>query len=187
MADLSLEPESALGGYTQNFGDTHLREVTGLDIVSIAVSSGARDALSTLLQEKIGLPWPATGTIERAGDEAALLGLQADQCFRVSASQQQNPVTELACLVGDAAYLTDQSDSWVVLELDGASSVSALERICPIDLSDNEFGALNVARTSMEHISVIIERPDTHRFRLYSPRSSAHSFLHAVTTSLHNL
>lgn len=195
MVEKTLKAESPLHGYSQRIGDTQVREIVNLNIVSMAVASGKQSLLDDLLREKIGLSWPRAGTIVRNGDTIALLGLQADQCFMVTRNPDEDQVhasvkptvTALASLIGNAAYLTDQSDSWAILELEGPSVLQALERICPVDLSATEFDTHSVARTSMEHLSVIVEKPDTDLYRLYSPRSSANSFLHAVTTSLHNI
>ena len=187
MANLTLVSVAPLHHFSKGFGDTEVRELTDLDIVSLAVSTNAKASLDTLLQKKIGLSFPSVGTVQRNGDDIALLGLQLDQCFMVTPSQQMSPVAAVATITESAAYLTDQSDSWAILELQGPSAVRALERICPIDLSSAQFGENSVARTVMEHISVIIERPAEHTYRLYSPRSSSNSFLHAVTVSLENV
>ena len=187
MANSTLASVAPLHHFSHRFGDTELREVTDLDIVSLAVSVNAKASLDTLLQQKIGLSFPIAGTVQRNGDDIALLGLQIDQCFMVTPSQQLSPLAAVASITESAAYLSDQSDSWAISELQGPSAVRALERICPIDLSSTVFGEHSVARTVMEHISVIIERPTEQSYRLYSPRSSSNSFLHAVTVSLENV
>lgn len=187
VANSILKSTAPLHNFSQRIGDTEVREVTDLDIVSLAVSVEAKASLDAILQQSVGLSFPIVGTIQRNGHDIALLGLQIDQCFMVSRSQQTDPVTTAANITESSAYLTDQSDSWVILELQGPSATRALERICPIDLSNTVFGERTVARTAMEHISVIIERPAVDTYRLYSPRSSANSFLHAVTVSLENV
>ena len=63
----------------------------------------------------------------------------------------------------------------------------ALERICPLDLDDQAFPEGRVARTAMEHLSVIILRDGPDSFLLMSPRSSARSFRHAVELSVENV
>jgi len=88
----------------------------------------------------------------------------------------------LAQELATTAAVTDQSDSWVVLEVSGERSHDVLERICPIDLHDSQFPDGAVARTMMEHLSVIVVR-SSNRFVLLSPRSSADSFRHALTQS----
>ena len=187
MSDFTLTPDSPLNGFTKRYGDTYVSEHPALDIVSVATPAGGDEKLSALLREKVGTGLPGTGHISRADDSSMLLGLQPDQCFLVSESQRLQPALELKKLLGDAAYVSDQSDSWAVLEIKGPKAHAALERICPIDVSSGAFDENAVARTSMEHLSVIIHRHGTDGYRLYSPRSSANSFLHAVTESLYNV
>lgn len=187
MADLTLTPHSPLAGYTNRIGDITISEIADLDIVSLALSANAKASLNKVLEEKTGLSFPDAGTTQRDGDNIALLGLGADQCFMVTHAHHQDPVTAAAAITGATAYLTDQSDSWVVVSIEGASALLALERICPVDLSDAVFTENSVVRTSMEHLSVIVERPQPAQYRLYSPRSSAHSFLHALVVSAENV
>ena len=89
--------------------------------------------------------------------------------------------------LGDAAYLTDQTDTWCALEIEGPVCRTALERICPLDLHPRGFAVDDVARTVMEHLGVIIARTREHGFLLLSASSSAGSFLHAVETSARNV
>lgn len=187
MSDYSLTPASPLNGFTKRYGETLVSEHPDLDIVSIATPAGGEESLHALLLEKVGAGLPETGRISRAEDSSMFLGLQPDQCFLVSESQRLQPALTLKSLLGDAAYVSDQSDSWAVLEIRGPKASDALERICPIDISVNAFDEDAVARTSMEHLSVIIHRHKSDGYRLYSPRSSANSFLHAVTESLYNV
>lgn len=187
MVEQTLTAVSPLQGYQQTIGDTVIRESPLLDIVSIAASRAMQQPLSEQFENKTGLSLPPPGTVNRNGDSLAILGMQADQWFMVSATPSANPVHTAATLFGDLAYYSDQSDSWAVIEIEGPSSRAALERICTLDLEDSHFNQASVARTVMEHMSVIVERPKTHLFRLYSPRSSAKDFLNAIVTSLHNV
>ncbi|WP_229802146.1 sarcosine oxidase subunit gamma [Paramylibacter ulvae] len=97
-------------------------------------------------------------------------------------------------IIGDANgirtkfdYTTDQTDGWVTLEISGENTISALERICPINLHPDQFQIGHAARTAMEHMGCIILRTDTQTFHLFSASSSAESFLHAVETSIKNV
>ncbi|MFK7853053.1 MAG: sarcosine oxidase subunit gamma [Granulosicoccus sp.] len=187
MADQLIKAASPLLGFTHTIGDTVVREVSPISLVSIATPLGGGDALDALLEKTIKLKRPAIGKLHRSEQGDALLGLQTDQCLLVSDSDVLDPATALKQTLGNAAYLTDQSDGWVIVEIAGPLSRAALERICPIDLAEDNFTEHDVARTSMEHLSVIIERIGLSCFRLYSPRSSADSFLHAITLSLSNV
>ena len=85
------------------------------------------------------------------------------------------------------AYTTDQTHVWVALDIGGPATLTALERICPVDLDISAFDIGAVARTSMEHLGVIITRITKTNFRLFSASSSAGSFLHALETSIENI
>ena len=64
-------------------------------------------------------------------------------------------------------YYSDQSDSWSIIKISG-EDFSALERICPIDLSIEKFKIDGVNRTQMEHLSVIMIRIAVNEFILMS-------------------
>lgn len=169
MVEFVLEPRSALGGWRVEIADAVAAEVACLALFSLATF--ARGDL------------PAPGRVaEREG--ALALAIAADQWLVEIAGDGGGGETAAALAPG--AAVTDQSDAWVAVDLDGALSRAALERICPIDLAPAAFGADAVARTVMAHLGVIIRRRGP-GFRLYSARSSARDFAHAIETSLRNV
>lgn len=198
MAEHLLNAQSALGGYSTTYSDTCLKEIDKLQIVSLAVPENGLADLNTALQLLWNVSFPGAGeclrpnsvAIEEQTVSASLLGLQADQCLVVienndnsdDLSDQHAAMRFLQSTLADKAYLTEQSDSLAVLEMQGSLTLPALERICMLDLY--QFDSSSVARTLMEHLSVIIEFPAKDCVRLYAPRSMADDFLHAVETSL---
>lgn len=196
MAELSLTSDSPLAGYSQIVEETLLQEITTLQIVSMAVPKGGLSALNSQLLKLLSVGFPQAGECLRADDipigehntKITLLGLQAEQCLLSidSASlPDHHAYAHLKTELADTAYLTEQSDSYAVLDIKGDLVHPALERVCMLDLS--LFGATTAARTMMEHLSVVIELPTPRHARLYSPRSTAGSFLHAMQTSLNNV
>ena len=181
----ALTARAPLGGYARSFGAIALAEETGLALVSAAVPQGGDAAFATALADGFAASRPATGDSavgERYG--ARVLGMQPDQMFILfEPPDPDRPAETVAAALGAAACVTDQSDSWAMLRIAGAGVRSALERICPLDLDDAAFPEGKVARTAMEHLSVIILRDGADSFLLMSPRSSARSFLHAVELS----
>ena len=132
---------------------------------------------------------PEVGLSALSQDSAMrILRLGTDQAFVVFPRAQQDTGAEphIADLLGGVFYTTDQSDVWVTLELSGAGARRALERICPLNLAPDAFGIGAVARTSMEHLGTVIIRTCDDSFLLMSASSSAHSFLHAIETSIAN-
>ena len=207
----SLTAQSPLGGYEMITGGTRLIEVTGLSMVSVAPLAGSQTAFQKAMAKlfktgktsetgkhgktgKNGSPKPnATMALDRSGKPRCILMPSAqNQWFLCFDDNGTNPIDEANALLGKSLSkqmaMTDQSDSWVILALSGLYSRQTLARICPIDCSASAMPIGTTARTSMEHLGAIItRRPDEgdHQpcFWLLSARSSAASFLHAITGS----
>ncbi|MGI9271976.1 MAG: sarcosine oxidase subunit gamma, partial [Woeseiaceae bacterium] len=134
-----------------------------------------------------GCAIPEPGSSNPSDDgELHLLGLQNDQIFALLQSATDQPATTVSDRLGNVSYCTDQSDSWAMLRLSGSDCRLALRRICMLDLDPDCFTVGAVARTTMEHLGVIVWHDTPDSFLLLSPRSSAHSFLHAVELSILN-
>lgn len=87
----------------------------------------------------------------------------------------------LKTALGDAASVTEQTDAWVVFDLSAPDLCPVLERLCNVD-----FGAVPVGyatRTVMEHLGVYLIKHGPGSARIYGPRSSAESLLHALETA----
>lgn len=188
MPDFTLIPAAFLGGHSATFAGTTLAEVSDRALVSIAVPLGGRAALAEALAEAWGADFPDVGATAAAPDAGLrLLGLAADQALAMLPRREGLAAPAVAAALNGTAYVTEQTDAWVILRLAGPRARAALERICPIDLHPDAFPEGRVARTLMEHLGAIVlhEAPDS--FLLMSASSSARSFLHAVETSLRNV
>lgn len=183
MAEPMLACRPPLGGYNRRFGDTRLVEITGWRLLSVGVPRGGADAIDTALELAAGVRLPAAGGVNAAAG-AKLLGMAPD--LGLAVAEDEGAFRTIGEALGDIAYLTDQSDGWAVLRLEGPATRAALERICMLDLDPDAFPVDKVARTLMDHLSVVIFR-DGGGFVLMSAASSAGSFLHAVETSVLNV
>ena len=195
----SLTAQSPLGGYNTIIDGTSLIEVTGLSMVSVAPFAGSQAAFQTAIAklfktDKSDSPKPsATMALDQSGKQLCILMPSAqNQWFLCFDDDGTNPIDAAKTLIGKSLSkqmaMTDQSDSWVILALSGPQSRQTLSRICPIDCGVSAMPIGTTARTSMEHLGAIItRRPDEgdHQpcFWLLSARSSAASFLHAITGS----
>ncbi len=188
MAEFELTANTILNGYRTESEGISISEVTGKAIVSIATANNQEGALQKAIIQFFQVDIPAVGeSVITRYNNGCLLGLQPAQFFFIFDASLPNPVKAIEKALGSSAYLTDQSDSWVMISLAGSYSRLALERICPIDLHPEVFHIGRVARTSMEHLSVIIHREAAEKFLMLSPRSSAASFLQAIETSVRNV
>ena len=188
MFDLSLTAQTALNGFRRDFEGVSLAEVGDHASVSVATPMGGGERLGKSIASAYGAKLPAVGKSNLSDDgKARFLGLQPDQMFLLFEHEGDRAVAVVTGQLGDAGYYTDQSDSWAMLRLSGPVGRTALERICMLDLHPETFAIGAVARTTMEHLGVIILREAADSFLLMSPRSSATSFLHAVETSIVNV
>jgi sarcosine oxidase subunit gamma len=188
VVDLTLTAATPLDGLSLQFEEIELAEVNGRALVSLAVPNGGEAALADRIKQAYGVDLPTVGnSTSSQTDNASLLGMARDQIFLLFDDPSGDPVAHVEKLIGESAYLVDQSDSWVILAISGSQARTALERICPIDLSPRKFTIGHVARTVMEHHAGIVMRTDADRYLLLSPRSSAKSFAHAVQVSAENV
>jgi len=186
VAKQTLTAKSPLGGYIADPKGLSIREVTGFTTLSLGVFQGAENPLKAALKKKLKISLPDTAQASVVGD-VSLLPVARDQWFLRFPEKDGDIAQDMAKDLKDLAAITDQSDSWAELELSGPKVIEKLVRLCPIDIHNDVFLVGAVARTSMEHLGVIMMRLEDNsdgqnRFLLLSPRSSAESFLHALVS-----
>lgn len=188
MADYTLTAVSPLGGFCKTFADTELSEVTDRAIISMAIPEGGEAAFAKKISSAYSCEVPNPGqSVQSPAGDSRLLWMQRDQFFLLSEYTDHNVTNDLQEKLDGTAYLSDQSDSLVLLRLNGPQCVAALERICPIDLYSESFPVNAVSRTTMEHMAAVVIKEGENSFILMGLRSYAHSFLHALDTSLTNI
>jgi sarcosine oxidase subunit gamma len=84
----------------------------------------------------------------------------------------------LAAALGTIASVTEQTDAWVVFDLQAPDLAPLLERLCNIDFRAVPAG--HATRTVMEHLGCYLIKHGPGSARLYGPRSSAKSLFHAL-------
>jgi len=184
-SSFKLEAVSPLAGYKKDFGSVQVEEVTSKALVSIAEPLDAKTKLRSAIKKSLGAEWPAIGT-STSGKNYQLLGIQNDMAFALFDHPGGLADAEIKLALKDNAFCTDQSDAWVLIKVSGKGIYSALERICPLDLSIGKFAVGAVARTSMEHLGVVVMKEAEDTIILMGASSSADDLLHAITLSVEN-
>ena len=187
MADFTLTSEPPLAGTDMRLAGVRLWAPADLAVVSIALPLGQEAAAGGAIETAYGAALPEIGKSVVAAEETRLVRLAPDLVFAVFRRATPDAEHHVAERLQGAAYSTDQTDIWVALALSGAGARRGLERICPIDLHPDAFALNDAARTVMEHLGVLILRIGADEYLLLSAASSAHSFLHALETSLRNI
>lgn len=185
MAEIELAARLPLDGFRTNKGGVRAQEVSP-GIVSAAAARDAAD-FAAALRRGWGAERPAVGESRRAGD-VRVAALQPEQVWLLHPAPE-GALARTRAVLGETAWLVDQSDAWVALELADSGEErrarEALRRLCRLDLDRMSDGA--ITRTLMEHLGVIVlreEAADAETWTLFSARSSARSLLHAVEAAL---
>jgi sarcosine oxidase subunit gamma len=114
--------------------------------------------------------WPEPGRIvERPGLRAVWFGRDA-------------AMVEGARPAGVGA-VTDQTDAWVVVRLEGEGAQDVLARLVPIDLREVAFPAGSVARTVLGHLNVAVLRHGR-AFEVWAFRSMAGTLAHDLDRAM---
>jgi sarcosine oxidase subunit gamma len=159
-------------------GGVTLTEASMGPIWAVMPYQGQADALSKALEKAHGVGFPAPGTMLVAGEvRAAWSGL--DQTFLMGAVPD-------ATLSAHAA-LTDQSDAWTHLVLDGPGARDVLARWVPVDLSPAACPPGAARRTLMGHMSALILHPGGTRFEVLVFRSMAGTAVHELTRAMRSV
>lgn len=185
MADIQLIPRSPLAGLGINTNGIRFRELAESHILSVAIPLDGEKPLVKAFKSALGLDLPDSRMSTSANGIYAVRNT-ADQILLILDDPDGSAATNAAVALKNAAYTTRQTDAWVICEIEGEGAISALERICPIDLDDAVFPDGAYARTVMEHMGAAVLRTGITRFMLMSASSSAKSFAHAVQQSIEN-
>ncbi len=154
-------------------------QVLSMNIMSFAMPRGQKTAVAKGLKT-LGLSLPTAPKIF-IKDGLYIVQTQPDQWFFISDVPLKKQTLKQISLQG---YCTDQSHGWVGVELSGIDVLSVLERLCPLNLSRESFAINSAARTSLDHLGVLMIRLGDNRFYLFSAASSAESFLHGIKTAI---
>lgn len=159
----------ANGSLPITHGGTTLRELTFDRITSVAPFMGKEKAVSAALKKSIGTALPDIGRI-LAGKKGDILWSGRGEFF---------------VLNGDVGKLnagvTDQSDAWTSVALEGSSAQEILARICPLNFGDMDEG--DVARSLIGHMpAIIIVRSDGYELMVF--RAFARTLVNEVEQAM---
>ena len=149
-------------------GDLRLSEHLVGPVTSVAILPGHEKAVARALR-LLGLTFPAPNTFVSVG-EATLVWMARNQAFLIGLAQPD---------VAGAA-LTDQSDGWAALRLEGVAASDALMRLYPIDLRLQSFAVGDAARAPLNHMQSVVMRTAPYAFDILVFRSMARSAWHEV-------
>lgn len=156
-------------------GPVTITERVDVALASLAARRG-RDL--SALAKAAGVPLPGPARHEGSAPYSAFW--VAPEMWMVEAPFATHEVIadQLKAAFGEAASVTEQTDAWVVFDLAAPDLAPLMERLCNVDFPGVADGF--ATRTVIEHLGCYLTRQSAGAARLYGPRSSAQSLLHAL-------
>ena len=149
---------------------------SALDIItSVAPFKGKEAEVSKALMATVGLEFPAPNR-SSLKDGVRLVWSGLGQAFLLGARVD----------IGGAA-VTDQSNAWICLALQGAGTADVLARLTPLDLRGSQFEVGHTARSLLGHMNALFMRTDTDRFEILVFRSMAQTAVHELTRAMESV
>lgn len=155
------------------FGSAEAREIDFGAITSVAPFRDRTDAVSEALENTLGVALPSPGgTSECGGNRAVWTGM--GQYFVLGGRPGPLP----------GAAVTDQTDAWAALGLEGSDAPTVLARLVPIDLRPEVFKVGDAVRSLLGHMACVLMRPGPERYDILVFRSLAGSAVHDLERAM---
>lgn len=156
-------------------GGLTLTEAPHVPMTSLAPYRAQEKALSDALKAAHGMTFPAPNRATgKAGGRAVWTG--RGQAMLIG----PEPDASLA----KHAAVTDQSDAWSVVLLEGERGADVLARLCPVDLRPVVFKRGHTLRTDLMHMAASVTRTGAQTLMIMTFRSMAKTLVHDLTTAM---
>jgi len=132
-------------------------------IVSVAPYRGQEDAVSRALDREIGVPFPAPN---RFVQKRTVRAVWAGPSLAMVIGARVEPAN---------AAVTDQTDAWSIMQLDGPLAVDVLARLVPVDLRLSRFQCGEVVQTLLHKVNCGIARVHEATFEIMAFRSMSNT------------
>lgn len=156
-------------------GTVALSEVAMMPLTALAPYPGKASALSGALKSAHGVDLPGPNATQTNGDVTVIWFGHAHVLLM--------GVSPDAGLAAHAA-VTDQSDAWTIVRLEGAGSRDVLARLTTLDLRDSAFAVGQTARAELMHMQSSISRIGDDAWQIMVFRSMAKTLVHDLTEAM---
>lgn len=174
MADL-IALSACEGLLPLTVGNATLSEVSPGAMTSLAHFKGQHKATSTALKAAHGMALPAPNRATGKASARAIW-LSRGQVMLVGPA----PDASLA----EQAALTDQTDGWAVVRLEGVGVEDVLARLVPVDMRASVFKRGHTVRTDLMHMMVSVTRVGDQAFQIMVFRSMAETLVHDLKSAM---
>ena len=161
-----------------SIGDCTVEELSPAVMTALAPFTGEDQALGQVLKasHNLSLPLPGRAT----GKEGARAIWFGQRMFLLMGPQPHEGLSRHAAV-------TDQSDAWTVVRLQGAGARDVLSRLTPVDLRDTRFKRGHTARTDLRHMMASLTRIGPESYLIMVFRGFAETLVHDLWTAMESV
>lgn len=174
MADLIAKTPCA-GLLPLTVGSVSVSEVDTGTMTIVSPYHGQDKRVSEALKAAHGVALPAPNRSTSKGDARAVW-------FGMGQVLLMGPT--VAPELTEHAALSDQSDAWAVVRLDGDGAEDVLARLVPVDLRKPGFKRGHTARTEVQHMMASVTRVGDRAFQIMVFRSMAATLVHDLKMAM---
>jgi sarcosine oxidase subunit gamma len=178
-----------LGGATprvDTIGTLTISENTSVALASVAARAGQEKACEKILAKILEAPAPGPGKSQQHDPEAGFWMGPNQWMLGAPFETHEDLADQLKAKLKDTASVTEQSDAWVVFDVQGAAMEDACELLCNLPIRTMVAG--DATRTMIHQMGCFVIRRNAHdHIRILGPRSSAGSLHHALVTAARSI
>lgn len=153
----------------------HLIELDPGPMTVLAPFRGQGGPLGKALETAHGVKLPAVNRTSHKGD-ARLIWFGREQYMLTGVAADT--------ALSDYAAITDQSDAWCAVELQGPGAEEVLARLMPVDLRASVFKRGHTVRSDLKHMMASVTRTGADRLMVMVFRSMAATLVHDLKTAM---
>ena len=176
MVDL-IAMKAVEKNFPLKIGTVSVEEVQ-TSLFTVGVHKKIPKNLATAMKSVTGLDWPSVRQIK---SKASISLMWFDHTH--VAIMGITPTSKLE----EIARVTDVSDAWYIVDLDGIDVRKVLSRVTPIDIRENQFQTGITQRADLMHMQASISCTAEHSFRIMVFRSMAQTFVHEILVAMESV
>ncbi len=154
--------------------------VSTASMASVVAAKGGRDDFNNACERAVGV-WPVDGPVVTASADLAFIGTGPGRWLVVGESGTL--AQRLTETLGPLAAVCDQSDAYILFDIDGDKARACMTKGALIDFTGG-FGPGDAATTVIDHIGVTLwQAGGAPHYRIAVGRSFAPSFARGLLTA----
>jgi len=188
VSEYKLQETFELQKFTKNISGLTISEIFDREIINLSFHIKNEKVIKRNFKKLFNFEFPdfKVSTFDKKNN-CRFLRMSDEQLFLIFDKSFNSFLSKNFKEIEKYFYLTEQTDAWSGIKITGENVRECLERICLINVKEEDFPENSFSRTHIEHLGSIIIYNGSNEFELFSAKSSSKSFLQSIITSAINI